>query len=174
MGRSLRRELADPHEAEAMSVAAAARERVVTHLQGGTYTRVLTIRSAYSETVPLESGTTTTADVHVRAITVDGPDRVEIRGSRDIDLVVLPLEVMVAGAVASKAANHVDSLLRTLEEVESRMRSRAGATLSFSGGLLHFLRTETSPMAEPTDVQNRRYAVLTMTAYYVYQSARPA
>jgi ethanolamine ammonia-lyase large subunit len=151
------------------------RNAVASRLSGGTYARDLVVKSVYQQTNPLSTNDVTKADVHVRAVVAEGPDRVTIAPSRGADYYTVAVEMIVVGAVANKEVGAVDALLEVAEQVQDRLRSASGARLTLAGGgTAQYLRSDINPMADPATVEEQLYAVFSVVAYYVLQSPRPA
>lgn len=153
---------------------AAARNAVVTRIQTGTgYVRTLSVRSTYSDTNELSGETSiSAADVIVRAIANDGPNAEQIQRSRGAIYRVIPIQIVVAGAVTNNTAANIDPLLEVVEQIHDRLSAQSGSQLSSSGHVFHFVRAEIDPIPDASKIEERYYAVFSMTAYYAQQVAR--
>lgn len=156
------------------SALAACRNAVVSRISGGSYVRTPTVKGVYSETNETATTSTTTCDVLVRIVANDGPDYAELAGSRGATFATIPVEIVVAGAVADKTSASIDPLLEVVEQIRDRLWAREAREISSSGKTFRFLRTELNPLTDPTSIQERHFAAFSMIAYYVHQQARPS
>lgn len=154
------------------SYLAACRNAVVSRINGGSYAKTFTARSVYTDTVESAISTTTTCDVMCRVVANNEPDFAELPASRSTSRVVIPVEILVAGAVASKAASDIDGLLEVVEQIRTRLWHREARELVSSGQTFKFLRVELNPVTDPTTIQERHYAIFSLVAYYVHERTR--
>lgn len=154
------------------SYLAGCRNAVVGRINGGTYAKTLTARSVYTDTVESAINTTTVCDVMCRVVSTSEPDFQELPASRNKVRVLIPVEIVVAGAVAGKAATNLDGMLEVTEQIRARLWHREARELVSGGMSYKFVRAEINPITEPTTIQERHYAIFSLTAYYVHERTR--